>query len=220
MKTKKDYSTREIIISEAVEMLNEVGMVDFRIDDLAKRLNLSPGNITYHFSKKEELSNAIWHKFCERLLSLDIMITKIIDLKQFFLYLKSVLDVIYDYRGIVMYRSGDIRQLFKDYDDEKSYHKIIDKDLNLVFDYFIANSLFEENIKPSQRELVNKTVSKLILMWLNRELLYRGMVSVEDVNRKINENVLLILQNYTRYFTADAKRQYTELVATFEKDNA
>ncbi len=106
--TKDSSSTKDLIVERANEIINNIGMMDFRIDLLAKSLKISPGNITYHFARKDDISNAIWIKFYrECAVSVDSYITPVIDVKQLFLLFRFLLNTIYSYRGVVSCMLGD-----------------------------------------------------------------------------------------------------------------
>ncbi len=93
-------STRQMILDKASELINEVGMSEFRVDTLAASLELSPGNITYHFPRKEDIGNAIWMNAVQEITaSLDHYISPLLDIKQLFLFYKYVVSTIYKHRG-------------------------------------------------------------------------------------------------------------------------
>jgi AcrR family transcriptional regulator len=52
-------STKERILNSAVELFNSRGFVNVTMRDIAAELDMSLGNLTYHFKKKEELMEAI-----------------------------------------------------------------------------------------------------------------------------------------------------------------
>ncbi|MDE7134792.1 MAG: TetR/AcrR family transcriptional regulator [Rikenellaceae bacterium] len=101
-------STRQMILDKASELINDVGMSEFRVDTLAASLELSPGNITYHFPRKEDIGNAIWMNAVQDITaSLDHYISPLLDIKQLFLFYKYVVSTIYKHRGTFMPKLGD-----------------------------------------------------------------------------------------------------------------
>ncbi len=58
-------NTKERIINTAIELFNEKGFVSVTMRDLANELDMSLGNLTYHFKKKEELMEAIHGRIIE-----------------------------------------------------------------------------------------------------------------------------------------------------------
>lgn len=51
--------TRSEIIRQSVDLFNTRGFFKVTIKDIADALNISPGNLTYHFKRKENLLEAI-----------------------------------------------------------------------------------------------------------------------------------------------------------------
>ena len=101
-------STRQIILDKASQLINESGMSDFRIDALATSLGLSPGNITYHFPRKEDIGNAIWSASVQEITSsLDHYISPLLDIKQLFLFYKYLASLVYKHRGVFYNKLGD-----------------------------------------------------------------------------------------------------------------
>ena len=47
--------TKEDILITARELFNEYGYKNISMRDIAKKLNISVGNLTYYFKKKEDL---------------------------------------------------------------------------------------------------------------------------------------------------------------------
>ena len=52
-------STREAIINQAKQLFNERGYFNVSMRDIADKLGISPGNLTYYFKKKEDLIEAV-----------------------------------------------------------------------------------------------------------------------------------------------------------------
>ncbi|MFI3315320.1 MAG: TetR/AcrR family transcriptional regulator [Rikenellaceae bacterium] len=106
--SKESISTRDLIVEQANEIVNQIGMMDFRIDTLAKALKISPGNITYHFARKDDILSAIWFRFNKEVVTnIDSYITPFFDVKQLFLLFRYLLNTIYSYRGVVSCILGD-----------------------------------------------------------------------------------------------------------------
>lgn len=55
--------TRERIIQTAIDLFNQQGMYKTSVRDIAQVLSISPGNLSYHFSRKEDLLTAILDRY-------------------------------------------------------------------------------------------------------------------------------------------------------------
>ena len=107
-------STRELIIASANQIINRTGVVDFRIETLAQTLSLSPGNITYYFSRKEDICVALWEQYLEEYGQVVRSLTTLLDMKQLYLLNRINIYLNYKYRGVVMFRSADLGAMTRD----------------------------------------------------------------------------------------------------------
>lgn len=111
---QEEVSTREMILRRSLELINTKGMVDFRIDTLATSLGLSPGNITYHFSRKEDICVALWEQYLEEYGKVVRSLTTLLDIKQLYLMTRININLNYKYRGVVVFRSADLGAIKRD----------------------------------------------------------------------------------------------------------
>ncbi|WP_298062840.1 TetR/AcrR family transcriptional regulator [uncultured Rikenella sp.] len=111
---QEEISTREMILRRSLELINAKGMVDFRIDTLATSLGLSPGNITYHFSRKEDICAALWEQYLEEYGQVVRSLTTLLDIKQLYLLNRINIHLNYKYRGVVVFRSADLGAIKRD----------------------------------------------------------------------------------------------------------
>ena len=58
--------TREKILQKALLLFNEVGYVEVGVREIARKLKISPGNLSYHFSKKEDILFSLLNQFSEQ----------------------------------------------------------------------------------------------------------------------------------------------------------
>lgn len=59
--------TRQNIIQKAIQLFNERGVINVRIRDIANELEISPGNVSYHYKKKHELLDSVYRFMIKRL---------------------------------------------------------------------------------------------------------------------------------------------------------
>ena len=51
--------TQEKIIIATVDLFNKNGVSNVRLQDIAKEVGISPGNLTYHYKTKKDLLGAV-----------------------------------------------------------------------------------------------------------------------------------------------------------------
>lgn len=55
---------KEKILNKALDLFNIYGFESVKMRDISGALNISPGNLTYHFKKKEDIIYAIVQQQC------------------------------------------------------------------------------------------------------------------------------------------------------------
>lgn len=111
---QEEVSTREMILRRSLDLINSKWMVEFRIDTLATSLGLSPGNITYHFSRKEDICVALWEQYLEEYGQVVRSLTTLLDIRQLYLLNRINIRLNYKYRGVVVFRSADLGAMNRD----------------------------------------------------------------------------------------------------------
>jgi len=112
--------TAEKILLTSLEMFNQHGEANITCVDIAVELDISPGNLYYHFKGKESIVNALFDMYLQR--SSKILIspnTADLDINQFFLYLLRLLESVHLFRFIyrnptdLMHKYSNIARNFK-----------------------------------------------------------------------------------------------------------
>ncbi len=106
-------STRELILDVALVLLNERGESIVTSVDLANEMNISPGNLYYHFKGKEEVVEELYAQFHARVLVALQEIAKQAsgDAKETLASLAVVSDILQQFKFI----SQDVRGLHERY---------------------------------------------------------------------------------------------------------
>ncbi len=64
--------TRQNIIQTAIHLFNERGVVNVRIKEIADELNISNGNLTYHYKTKQDLMHSVYRYMIKTLEEMSI----------------------------------------------------------------------------------------------------------------------------------------------------
>ena len=209
-------STRNMILSKSLELINAGGMVDFRIDALATALGLSPGNITYHFSRKEDICVALWEECLKEYDDIQRTITALLDLKQVYLIDRVVMQLNYKYRGVLIFRSADLGAMTRDYQSGRInfdvHMKFVQKVLQLLHmnGYLTAG----EDKTSSLHEEIIKQHHYMMMRWsINFEYL---LYPVAEVEAHLDHMALLCLHIMFPIFTEKGKKEFAEIAEIVE----
>ena len=109
--------TRDKILIQSLKLFNEQGMAQVGVRDIARHLGLSPGNLSYHFPKKEDLVlelvsrmravNDEWYKD---------YFSGIPSLSRFMQTMQGIFSNQYDHQGLLIGQEEMRRILFNEYD--------------------------------------------------------------------------------------------------------
>ncbi len=157
----KRVTTREAIIITAIELFNEKGTATVSTNHIAEATGISPGNLYYHFSNKEEIIRHIHQR-----LMTDMDTAWVAEgdgpsaLENFFNAMSAVQQMLVNYRFFQMELStllGNDPELAKQY---KKGRKARLKEIETFFEYLIESGAMR---RPGDK----KTLPRLIRIgWL------------------------------------------------------
>ncbi|MEG2282396.1 MAG: TetR/AcrR family transcriptional regulator, partial [Rikenellaceae bacterium] len=186
--------TRELIMQKTLEIVNDRGMADFRVDLLSSTLGLSPGNITYHFAKKEDLCRAIWVEFYVELKGVEVLVSNLLDVKQSFLVVRSITALIYKYRGVILYRGSDMVVLYRDDNSEYSIAEKLREIIRVILFHLNENGyISQEKNTPIINKIVMDDMFVNMRFWINKEYLMSDSNKYSSISSRVVENSIEIL---------------------------
>lgn len=203
-------STREMIVAMANEVINQTGIVDFRIETVARALSLSPGNITYHFPKKEDIVAAIWEQY-ESVMKATLaeIITPFLDIKQLYLYFRVVASKAIPYVGVTAYYFGDMGVLVREHE---TFARWMDWNRTWMFscyDRLAENGYMRPIEDPRMRELTFASQITILRWWINNAFA-RG--DGDRLKEAMEKYLALSLSQLVPYLTDEGRRQFKSIV--------
>lgn len=212
---KGGVSTRDAIIDKAREIINNGGVIDFRIETLAMSLGLSPGNITYHFPRKEDIINAIWEQLKQQNdILLDMMITPLLDIKQLFLVHRSAALKSLEFLGVKSYYNGDVGNLIREAESNRKYVEIV---RNLFFQSYVIlhkNGYIEKITDPTIMELLFQEQFIILRWWFNKSMLSGN---IDKVKEDVDQYVINAIYPLSPYFTESGQNQFNNIKQMINK---
>ncbi len=200
--------TKERIIQTAIELFNRDGFSNVRIQHIAEHLEMSLGNFTYHYPKKDDLViavyehlakniNKIWEKF-ERKSYFSLIDNQI----RFFFYLQEKFSFFY----------VDTLELLRAYPDIAARHREHIKrqfeQTSAILQLNVDDGNFD--MTPKDVEFLTEIIWSNVVLWKTKNLI-RGNTDLTANNMAANLWGLL-----QPYFTEKGYAEYEKLLKNQE----
>lgn len=202
-----DLNTKQKILNASIQLFNEKGMANVRLQQIAKEIGISPGNLAYHFRNKEAIIEAIneelyqeandilsTYRLYPNLMDFDNQLTKYFSfIQKYPFYFLDLLEIQRHYPKIRSKRqihiSKMISQIRKRFDFNNQRGLVIDEPRTGVYDD-IANAIWV-----------------IITFWVPQNLV-RGTEQTMDVKR-FKE---MVWNQMYPYFTKDGIAEFEQLI--------
>jgi AcrR family transcriptional regulator len=103
---KRPRQTRERIVETSLQLFNRLGAPHVTTADIAGEMNISPGNLYYHFRNKDEILSELYAAFERRLEDLlAAPAGRIADVEDLWLFLHLLFEAMWEFR--FLYRDLD-----------------------------------------------------------------------------------------------------------------
>lgn len=202
-------STRDLIIASANKIINRTGVVDFRIETLAQSLGLSPGNITYHFPKKEDIIAAIWEEYLTVMGNMGMdLLTPLLDIKQLFLFYRASFSKVINYVGVTTYYYGDMGALLKENEFYREKLASAKKQAFASYDILQQNGYLIPITDPVQRELTFSSQHIMFKWWINHAL---AKTPQDELPMVMDKYIALSLLQFIPFLTEEGREQFKSI---------
>ena len=199
--------TREKILHTSLQLFNEEGESHVTTVDIANEMDISPGNLYYHFKGKEIIIEILFEKFEDEFSDiLHAPINKELKIEDSWYYLYVVFEEMYHYRFIYQNLS-DLLQRYEILN--KRFRKL----LNLTASSIIT-TLREANILAIDDDAVDVLVNNIIMTityWIAYSNLKDGKQPEQILLHKGVFQVLSLIAP----FLSQGKLEYRELCKQF-----
>lgn len=183
--TQKRIKTRERIILTSLALFNDCGEPNITTIDISNEMEISPGNLYYHYQGKEAIVNELFARFeAEMLELLESPLKETMNLAESWVYLQVVLECVDKYR--FFYR--DLADLLSRYTPlKRRFNRLVSRQIAVVKELFISmrNS---GTIKAHDRELtaLAENIVQTIVYWYGYQIIRSQESSTSlDIHRAI-----------------------------------
>jgi len=164
-KTRKNKRTPERILSTALILFNEAGEPNVTSNDIADEMDISPGNLHYHFRSKSDLVEALFASFDDELSRLLVTNEELeTDIAHAWVQVHVLFETIWAYRFV--YR--DIAQLVSKYPGiKRKTARLMHRKLSVLEQGCKA---FGVEASGGEAETLARNMALVLTYWLSFEI--------------------------------------------------
>lgn len=202
--------TRDRIIQVSLELFNREGEPNVTTVDISNELDISPGNLYYHFKGKEELVGELFAQFYEQFnVILREPVQNPLRIEDYWFYLVVVFEHIYDYR--FLYRNISlISQRYAQI--QRPFRRLIHMKVEAT--RAICRQLRDGGIvaaDDARIELIARSVALTITYWLNFDNLLGDRAEHDE--HLIHDGVMQVLSLIAPYL-GELQQQFMDAALT------
>lgn len=183
--------TRERILSTALAMFNREGEGHVSTNHIADEMDISPGNLYYHFRNKEQIVGELFDRFRSRIeILLMAPSERRMDLEDTWLFLHLVFEAIWDYR-FIYYNLVDLAQRNRSL---RIHINHILRQKHEAAHHVLAGLRQAGVLEGSDRELESAAlnIACLATSWLNFQSIRQGQEQVDDLAEAVYQTLSLV----------------------------
>ncbi len=194
MASKKAQQTRRRILDCSLDLFNLQGEPSVTTNAIADELDISPGNLHYHFPKKADIVVSLFGEFCDKMNStLDLAPKGGFDLEGFWWFQHLLFETIGHYRFAVR----DINTLLERYPQlHKSHDKLMQRERVVAAELLLA--LRDQDILILNDRQLSTLVESLVVTltyWLSFRRQQRNSLKMEseDITAGVYQLISLVV---------------------------
>jgi AcrR family transcriptional regulator len=205
--------TRERILLTSLHLFNEEGEPNVTTVDIANEIDISPGNLYYHFKGKEVIVEILYNRFDEVFSDiLQAPLKKELKVEDSWYYLYVVFEEMYQYRFIYQ----NVTDILQRYDSvQKKFRRLLS--LKYQTGYGMIRALREAGILEIDDLAIDVLVNNIVMTvtyWISYSHLRDGKQPADIILHKGVFQVLSLIAP----FLAVGKQEYVKLCETFYRD--
>ncbi len=178
-------STKSKIVRRAIELFNIDGFSNVSLIRIAESLSLSPGNLTYHFQKKEDLMHAVYKFFQNELLMVLPEMPKDTSLDNF----KNQVKVFYQFQLRFSFFYSDLLEVVRAFPQIGKLHQThietqIDR-IHYVMMSNVSSGMLSNDLTPSEYRLLAHHIWMTSAFWMSQTKIRQCDDIADDLQKSV-----------------------------------
>lgn len=201
--------TKERILDTALKLFNSVGLAKVTLRTIASEMNISQGNLNYHFKKREDIIETLYFNLVK---NLDAVFVLNKETKNVFEILfdvsEKIISAFYDYRFVFL----DFVQIMRENETIKNHYMQLVKQREAqvmqLFQMLITEEYLRKPILENEYENLYKRTQIMTDFWISSVV-----VSSKNVSKSSIESYsTLINQHIFPYLTEKGRLEYDAIL--------
>jgi AcrR family transcriptional regulator len=173
--------TRERILQASLDVFNKYGAPNVTTNHIADELDISPGNLYYHFRNKDEIIYYLFLRFEQQISdALEAPESRALNMEDMWLYLHLVFESIWQYRFLyrdldnILSRSRKLRMRFK---------RILER--KIATSITICTGLVKADVMNANSEEIEALANNIALVatyWINFQNVRRSVHGIDNID--------------------------------------
>ena len=213
MEAKPRRRTRERILELSLRLFNEIGEPNVTTTTIAEEMQISPGNLYYHFRNKDDIINSIFAQFESEIEKRLHFAEKRPTIDEVWLYLQHMADFLWTYR--FFYR--DLNDLLaRNRTLELHFKQIIGHKVRFAHDLCtLLVSDGEMHATPSEIEVISTNMGVIATYWLSYQFVMnpRKYNDQDAIRKELHRGSLQILSVMGPYLKGNSRQMYDDLAS-------
>lgn len=216
MERKPPRRTRERILELSLRLFNDFGEPNVNTTVIAEEMNISPGNLYYHFKNKDDIINCVYQQF-ERESDdlLTIPSSREPNVEDAWLFLHLLFELIWKYR--FLYRDLN-NLLINNRSLELRFKTLLQQKVKMA--RWLCEGLARRGeLKASAPEVESLATNMVVIAtwWLSYEYVLnpRHFAEPEVIGRALARGCYQVLALTSPYLTGDARALFERLAAEY-----
>jgi AcrR family transcriptional regulator len=219
MPRKPPRRTRERILELALRLMNDFGEPNVNTTLIAEEMNISPGNLYYHFKNKDDIVTCLFQQFereADRLLTVpSITRPRQPNIEDAWLFLHLLFELIWKYRSF--YR--DLNNLLvNNRTFELRFKGLLAQKTRMA--RWLCDGLAERGELKATRAEIEALSTNMVVMatyWLSYEYVLnpRRFTEPEVIGQALSRGCYHVMALTAPYLTGDARRLFDKLGAEY-----
>lgn len=202
--------TKRLILDTALKLFNEHGLAQVSLRNIADSVRISPGNLTYHYKKREEIVEALYYEFVDEVnVRFNQQNLSEIKLKLVFDLISMLTESRLKYRFLMR----DFTTLVAENSSIKRHYVAVIKKRKLqsldIFDALIKQKILRPAELENEYAHLYERIQILGNFWITSALMQGDKLTKATVDR----NFEMVVQIIYPYLTAKGASEFRKLIS-------